>query len=468
MRTHVLSAVLAAALLTLFPASLARAQGPADTGSGTPAPTLLAQPPTGEREIRLEREHPLEILGLPKPELAGARFSGFFLGSFNYNSRVQLMPEFAGNAPAPNVEPGRTNFSFDKFGLGVSWALAPWLSVSGAIEVERHPEFHSHGFDPDFGCPGTGVCVEQRGAEETQTEISLDLFEIRGIVPIGNGLALSFGRFNVPFGIERHDENLILTATQSEVFDFGRPDRMTGLQASYQFTPWLDLTTWIVNRWENETTEASPDDNNADKSFGGRIGFTPFPRQRLLNIGLGGFWGPEQDDQDSEKRWVVDLDFTWSPTPRLLIAGEVIYGGESGVSFRERGIPFPAPAVTNKDVNWWGFYLLAHYDILDWLGFSFRYGYFDDQDAARTGVEQVLQSWTFTPIVHLSRLIPDLRPPGVTYARTRHPLDWVDLKLEYRLNHSNEPVFSDARPGVPILDAEKTSHQVIVQFVVNF
>jgi hypothetical protein len=64
--------------------------------------------------------------------------------------------------------------------------------------------------------------------------------------------------------------------------------------------------------------------------------------------------------------------------------------------------------------------------------------------------------------------VPDLRPLGVTYPRTAHPLDWVDVKLEYRLNHSSKPVFSDARPGVDILDADRWSDQVQLQFVVNY
>jgi hypothetical protein len=138
------------------------------------------------------------------------------------------------------------------------------------------------------------------------------------------------------------------------------------------------------------------------------------------------------------------------------------------VSFRRVGSPIAANAVTDKDVNWWGFYALAHYDVTPWLGASLRYGYFDDQDGARTGVKQVLQSVTVAPIVHLSRLIPDLRPVGVTYARTRHPLDWVDVRLEYRLNFSDKPVFADTTPAVPITDSQKTSHQVTLQFVVNF
>jgi hypothetical protein len=447
---------------------IGQAQQPAETPLVAQAPPP-AVPPPGEREISMEKEHPLQLVGLPKPEVEGVRISGFVVASFSYNSHIQMVPEFAGGVPAL-ADSDSTNFRFDKFGLSLSKTFAPWLSASASIEVENHRDRHSHGFAPGFGCTGGGTCVEQFGTEEAETEVNLDKFHLTGIVPIGNGLALSIGRFDVPFGIERHDEPLLLTATTSEVFDFGRPERMTGFQTAYQFTPWLDATAWVVNRWENETVEEEADfnDNNKGKSFGGRIGFTPLPVEGLLNIGLGGWYGPEQDDENDHKRWLLDLDFTWTPIPRLLLAGEVIYGGEDSVSFRERGIPFAAPAVTDEDVNWWGFYLLAHYDIFDWLGFSFRYGYFDDLDGARTGVDQVLQSWTFAPIIHLSRLIPDLRPTGATYARTRHPIDWVDLKLEYRLNHSSESVFSDADPGTPILSADDTSHQFQLQLVVNF
>jgi hypothetical protein len=432
------------------------------------AAVAAAQPPvSGEREIELGREHIFETLGVPKPEVAGVRISGFFAGSASYNSHVQMVPEFAGGGQAL-ADPKSLNFRFDTFSLGVSKTFAPWLSAAATMEVESHRDRHTHGFDPAFGCPGAGLCIERFGTEEAETEIQLHRFHITGVAPIGNGLALSFGRFDVPFGIERHDQNLLLTATTSEVFQFGRPTSMTGVQASYQFAPWLDLTGWAVNRWEAETTHDPFDDNNRDKSFGGRLGITPFPGQRLLNFGVGGWWGPEQRNDTGHARWIIDLDATWTPLPRLLLAGEFVYGGESGVRFRERGIPFAAPAVANADVRWWGFYALAHYDVFEWLGLTFRYGFFRDDDAARTGVEQTLQSWTIAPVFHLSRLIPGLRPLGVTYPRTRHPLDWVDVKLEYRINHSSQPVFSDARPGVNILDADRTSHQLQLQFVVNY
>ncbi len=445
---------------------LEEAQRPAPPPVAAQAPPPAPAPP-GEREISLERGSLLETIGLPRPEIGGLRISGFSVGSFSYNSRLQMVPEFAGSIPAL-ADPGRSNFRFDKFSLGISKTFAPWLSAGAVMEVASARDRHSHGFDPAFGCPGTGVCIERFGTEAAETRVELHRFHVTGIAPLGNGLALSFGRFDIPFGIERDDEPLLLTATTSEVFRFGRPNSLTGFQTSYHFNPWLDVSAWVANRWESETTDDPFDDNNRDKSFGGRIGFTPIQGKGLLNFGFGGFWGPEQDDNTASKRWVLDFDFTWTPIPRLLLAGEAIYGGEDNRAFRQRGIPFPAPAVGNMDVNWWGFYLLAHYDLYDWLGLSFRYGYFDDMDAARTGVKQKLQSWTFVPIIHLSRLIPDLRPLSATYARTRHPIDWVNLKVEYRFNRSNRPVFSDVQPGAPITAADKTSHQVQVQLDVSF
>jgi hypothetical protein len=433
-----------------------------------PAPATPAPPPVaGEREIMLGREHPLEILGLPKPEVAGARISGFFVGSANYNSHIQMVPEFAGTAPVSS-EPKRTDFRFDQFTIGAFKQFAPWLSAGASLEVERHGHRHSHGFSPGFGCPGDRPCREQFGAEAIETEVSLHRFNITGVAPIGNGLALSFGRFDTPYGIERHDAPLNLNATASEVVSFGRPMSMTGFQAAYQVTPWLDATAWIANRWESETTEDPLEDNNRDKSFGGRIGFTPFGGQSLLNFGIGGWWGPERTNENKQDRWIIDADVTWSPLPGLLLAAEAVYGGESGLSFRRRGSPIGEPVVINRDARWFGLYALAHYDLTSWLGFTFRYGFFNDPDAARTGVSQVLQSFTFTPMVHLSRLIPDLRPMGVAYPRTRHLMDWVDLRLEYRLNHSNKPVFASVLPGIPITDASQDSHQLTLQFVVNY
>jgi hypothetical protein len=448
---------------------------PATAAPGPAAPALipvaaqLPPPPPGERETLLGRQHPFETLGLSKPELGGVRFAGFFVSSANYNSRIQMVPDFAGSIPVSS-EPNRVDFRFDKFTFGVYKTFAPWLSAGAALEVENSAGRHTERFDPACADNGT-LCAEMFVRDGTgSSDINLHRMNVTGIAPLGNGLAISFGRFDTPYGYERHDAALNLTATTSDLQRFGRPQSYTGFQVAYAFAPWLDVVAWVANRWENETSTADSgfQDNNSAKSFGGRIGFTPLQGEQILNFGLGGWLGPERDEDTRHNRWIIDADVTWSPTSRLLLAGEVLYGGESRVSFRQRDFPFPQSAVDNRDVNWFALYALAHYDLANWLGVSFRYSYFNDYDGWRTGVSQKLQSLTFTPIVHLSRLIPDLRPLGVAYSRTRHPLDWVDLRFEYRFDFSDHSVFSNSKPGIPVTSADKTNHEVTFQFVVNY
>src|SRR5256712_2136405 len=329
---------------------LAPSPSPVAVPLAAQAPPAVGPRP-GEREIQLEREHPAEMAGLPKPEIGGVRISGFFVGSANYNSRIQMVPEFAGNAGVSS-EPRSLDFRFDQFTIGAYKTFSPWLSAGASLEVERHGHRHSHGFDQPpgsdpsgYGCPGSGTsCTEQFGAEEITTEVSLHRFNITGIAPIGNGLALSFGRFDTPFGYERHDAALNLTATTSEVNRFGRPMSLTGFQAAYQFTPWLDATAWVVNRWENETTEDPLEDNNRDKSFGGRVGFTPLSGAQLLNFGLGGGWGTADGGDTPHAAWCLGPVSACAVPSRQLLGGGILYGGGPGGSLRPSGGPIAPPS----------------------------------------------------------------------------------------------------------------------------
>src|SRR2546427_8259074 len=292
-------------------------------------------PRPGEREIQLDRDHPLEVFGLSKPELGGARISGFFVGSANYNSRLQMVPEFAGSIPVSS-EPNRVDFRFDNFTFGVYKTFASWLSAGASLEVENAVHRHAHGFDPDFGCPGMDRCVEQFGSEAGTTVVSVHRMTITGIAPLGNGLAISFGRFDTPYGYERHDAALNFTATTSELTRFGKPQSYTGFQAAYSFAPWLDVVGWIANQWENETTENGFQDNNSAKSFGGRLGVTPFQGDQWLNFGIGGWLGPARGEDPRHNRWIIDARLKGPPTPRLVFIGEGGVGAGGPASLRPR------------------------------------------------------------------------------------------------------------------------------------
>src|SRR5256885_10041906 len=136
--------------------------------------------PAQDREITLEDPGALR----PGLEVAGVRLSGFFVGSANYNSRIQMVPEFAGSAPVSS-EPTRIDFRFDQFSIGAFKTFSSWLSAGASIEVERGGHRHSHGFVGDEAdCPGTDTCSEQFGGEAIETEVSLHRFNVTGIAPI--------------------------------------------------------------------------------------------------------------------------------------------------------------------------------------------------------------------------------------------------------------------------------------------
>lgn len=194
-----------------------------------------------------------------------------------------------------------------------------------------------------------------------------------------------------------------------------------------------------------------------------------------MNVGLGFWHGAERSDPantanlglNGPKRTVVDLDATWSPSSRSAYVAEVVWGKEEEVSFRARGWPVESPAQTNIDPKWIGASLMAHQEVGRWLGLTARFGHLEDKDGYRTGVTQKLQSITLVSTIHLSALA-GRAPLAVTYPRTQVRIHEVDLKMEYRYNKSNRPVFSDAVPPIADLDPQNHSHQVQIQAAINF
>src|ERR1700741_2957358 len=184
--------------------------------------------------------------------LGEVEISGFAVGSASWNSHVQMVPEFAGGAQAL-AEPRQVNFRFDKVGLALAKRFGPTLSVSAAFEIESHKDKHSHlRTNPATQCVGVPTPCESFGAETPTTESTLDKLAITWFP--WTSLGFSFGRFDVPFGIERHDEVLNVTATTSEIYQFAKPQNFTGLQVFYLPGPLVDFNFWIANRWESHTT----------------------------------------------------------------------------------------------------------------------------------------------------------------------------------------------------------------------
>jgi hypothetical protein len=230
------------------------------------------------------------------------------------------------------------------------------------------------------------------------------------VAPVGNGLELSFGKFETWIGAEVIDAAGDWNYSRSYLFGFAVPFTHTGLKVSYPFTDMVRVSAFAVNGWDKST------DNNKDKSYGAQLSTTPLPGLCLTFNFLG---GPEEDDNNHSQRYLYDAVATYGPpmVVGLSLMVNYDYGYEENNNNAE--IPGTSPAI------WQGVAGYARYQFLSWLAAALRGEWFQDRNGFRTGLGQevTLYEVTFTPEIEIrERLL--LRP-------------------EYRHDWASEEVFQD-------------------------
>jgi len=127
-----------------------------------------------------------------------------------------------------------------------------------------------------------------------------------------------------------------------------------------------------VNGWNNST------ENNSGKSLG--LGVTVKPTERLTLVGnfLG---GPEQPDNNQDKRYLFDATVSLAATPKLSLMANYDHGSD-----RLGGV----------DVSWQGVAVYAKYQATEEWAIVPRYEWAEDADGFMTGTSQTLQEFTLT------------------------------------------------------------------------
>ncbi len=112
-------------------------------------------------------------------------------------------------------------------------------------------------------------------------------------------------------------------------------------------------------------------DNNKRKSLMGRVGISP---DAHTSIGVTGFWGPEQTDNDQANRYGVEA-LIWRKlgTAQLWVQGD--YGRE------QANAALPTPT---EDAQWWALGGWMTFDLDTSLGLALRGDYVNDENGART------------------------------------------------------------------------------------
>lgn len=253
-----------------------------------------------------------------------------------------------------------------------------------------------------------GLGIEE-GQDPSETE-PFDLTEafIEYAAPLGNGIAFRIGKFVTYHGTEVIEAKDTMNYSRSLLFNYAVPLTHTGVMVGYRFSEQVAAQVYVVNGWDAVI------DNNSSKTVGASLALAP--TQRLATT-LNFMYGPEQNDNNSNNRFLFDWVATARPFDPLTLSLNADYG------FEEKAPPEGAFA------RWYGVSGSARYEITGWFSVSVRLEYFRDDSGSRTGQRQDLKEVTFTPELRLAQSLI-LRP-------------------EYRHDWSTAPVF----------DSGETSHQ---------
>ena len=265
-----------------------------------------------------------------------------------------------------------------------------------------------------------------------QGYVTLDLGLGRGK---GNYPTLTFGKFNAPIGFELLDAPDMYQYSHSLIFSDGLPTNLTGAMLAMDLGGGIDVVVHLTNGWDQNV------DTNTNKMIGGRLGYS---HEKLGGIGFSVMRGDHveplfgSDLELVSNLTVYDIDLTLTPAPGLII------GGEYNNSKRE-------PKVTDSDINWNGYMVMAHYRLTDVMGLTGRYDYFN----------------TFNTLVLREGGTAKSRgrtQQALTIAPTFALTDGLGFLMELRRDFSDREIFGDIGSG----DLEKSMVNFAFEMTYSF
>jgi hypothetical protein len=194
------------------------------------------------------------------------------------------------------------------------------------------------------------------------------------IVAAGKGLRFDLGKMGTFVGAEVLEAKDNPNYSRSLLFNYAEPLTHTGLKMSYPFTDAVSAALFVLNGWDNAT------DNNKAKTFGLSLGLTP---TEVFSASINVLQGPEQTDNSSNARTLLDVVATIKPTKKLSFIVNYDDGKEE-------------KALGTADAKWSGLSGIVKYDLSDKYSVAVRGEYFKDTDGYRTGTVQKLKEATLT------------------------------------------------------------------------
>ena len=201
-------------------------------------------------------------------------------------------------------------------------------------------------------------------------------------IPLGSGVTIKGGKWVSLLGYEVIESPNNLNFSRGILFNLAGPLTHTGGVINYSFTDWLTVQVGAV------TGSDTSADNNRSPSFTG--GFLVAPSKEFYVL-VGTVVGPEQTNDNTHQRWILDAVAVYTGIHKRTLAGELTGGKET----REAS-EVAAGTRQDRDATWWGWGFWGAYDFTERFRVALRQEYFKDAQGARTGLDNKVSLWTTT------------------------------------------------------------------------
>ncbi len=301
--------------------------------------------------------------------LKDVKVNGFISTSYNYNFNT---PNNTPNPPDDRkIQYRPFNENADSFNLDVA-ELVFQKDAAGLGDIGFRTDL-MYGYTVPKAIRSTWPGVTQSADDD----LDIQQTYVRYIAPVGSGLTLDFGKFITEMGaevIEGYD-GWGYNYSRSLLFYYTIPYTHTGVRGTYKFNDQFTFMGQVFNGWDNVV------DNNSAKSWCAHLMVMPTP-ETMLNLKY--MSGPEQTNNTTNLRNVVDVNLTTPIVEHLTLSLDYVYGSEKDV-----------PGI--GDSTWSGLSGIVRYAASDRYAINLRGEVFSDNDGARTGIKQNMWEVTVTP-----------------------------------------------------------------------
>lgn len=304
-------------------------------------------------------------------------------------------------------------------------------------------------------------------------------------IPVGYGLEFLVGRFNAPMGFEAVDNNDNDLPFHSLIYNFLRPQNLTGIKFYYPFSDMFDMHIWLANNLRDVMGDAAAGNAIKDSqvpAFGLRLGVTWGEEGQESTVGLSGAGSPEaigvtatSNPKLGQWSYLGDLDFN------IWVNDVFAIGGEG--YFRRDGATKLAKTGGFKDNYYYAGLLNLHYVFSDVWDGTLRYVYAMDKNGSAVigdgkGVSTLLtaiaanqfhryQQGVGSALVSGSALGAKLQDHSIDLGINYHITDGAKLMAMYRFEYIIPAKRGLAR-NYANLNKTAMSHSLAANFAYEF